>query len=203
MYAIRSYYEAIADKVQGRTEGLKPSQLKALSRLYGRRFPAEGGMTSEQARELAVLSFGLSRQIGLLIDRQGRVQMVVVGDASSILIPELGRVRASGGRLRGLRLLHTHLGPDGLSQEDLMDMVFLRLDAVQVLTIAQDGMPARTQHAHLLPKGGEKPYLVSELVRWDRDDTDFAAQAQALEDELARGEDARAVGKEGRRNNFV
>lgn len=79
-----------------------------------------------------------------------------------------------------------------------MDMVFLRLDAVQVLTIGQDGMPARTQHAHLLPKGGERPYAVSELIRWDRDDTDFAAQAQALEDELARGEDSRAVGTEGR-----
>ncbi len=161
-------------------------------------------MTPEQARELAVLSSGLSRQIGLLIDRQGRVQMVVVGDASSILLPELGRVRASGGRLRGLRLLHTHLTPDGLSQEDLMDMVFLRLDAVQVLTVGPDGGPGRSQHAHLLPRadGGDgeerKPYAVSDLVRWDRDDTDFAAQAQALEDELARGEAGRDVGREGR-----
>ena len=65
--------------------------------------------------------------------------MVIVGEPGSILIPELPRARSGAERLRGLRLLHTHLSPDGLSQEDLMDMLFLRLDAVAVLTVSPSG----------------------------------------------------------------
>ena len=74
-------------------QGLKPSQLNALNRLFNRRFPAEDVYTIEQARELALLSRALGRQVGLLIDRKGRVQMVLVGEAGSILIPELPRGR--------------------------------------------------------------------------------------------------------------
>ena len=76
--------------------------------------------TLEQARELALLSRAVGRQIGLLINRRGRVEMVIVGEPGSLLIPELPRSRVGADRLRGLRLLHTHLTPDLLSQEDLM-----------------------------------------------------------------------------------
>ena len=92
--------------------------MKALTRLGQRRYPVQGGYTTEQARELALLSRALGRQVGLVIDRQGKVDMVIVGDPASILIPELPRGRGAAGRLRGIRLMHTHLSPDGLSQED-------------------------------------------------------------------------------------
>lgn len=95
-------------RIEGNTQGLKPSQIKALSRLLTRRYPQRGGYTTEQARELAALSRSTGRQIGLLINRQGRPAMVLVGDTSSILIPELARSREGAGRLRGLRFLHTH-----------------------------------------------------------------------------------------------
>ena len=90
--------------------------MKALTRLGQRRYPVQGGYTTEQARELALLSRALGRQVGLVIDRQGKVDMVIVGDPASILIPELPRGRGAAGRLRGIRLMHTHLSPDGLSQ---------------------------------------------------------------------------------------
>ncbi|NMC49556.1 MAG: GTPase HflX, partial [Desulfovibrio sp.] len=67
----------MASKVQGNITGLKPSQIRAVERLYARRYPALGGYTVEQARELAVLSAGIGRQIGLLIDRKGRPAMVI------------------------------------------------------------------------------------------------------------------------------
>ena len=89
--------------MEGNTAGLKPSELKALNRLGQRRYAPQGGYSPEQARELAALSRLLSRQIGLALDRQGRVSMVIVGDASSILIPELPHVRTGAGRLRGRR----------------------------------------------------------------------------------------------------
>ena len=174
-------------------QGLKPSQLNALNRLFNRRFPAEDVYTIEQARELALLSRALGRQVGLLIDRKGRVQMVLVGEAGSILIPELPRGRTGQARLRGLRLLHTHLSPDGISQEDLMDMLFLRLDAVIALNVNPTGDPVQWQAAHLLPSGAAgKPYHLDAPQPWDRTAAQFTATAEALEEELARrGEDAR------------
>lgn len=184
----------MAARVEGHTAGLKPSEMKALTRLGQRRYSPVGGYSTEQARELAALSRLLSRQIGLVIDRQGRVEMVIVGDAASILIPELPRARTGAGRLRGLRLLHTHLTPEGLSHEDLMDLLFLRLDGIAVLTVDEFGAPQRFQNAHLLPAGlaegaegsTEDACRVEEAIPWDRVETDFAAEAEALEEEWSR-----------------
>lgn len=174
-------------------QGLKPSQLAALTRLFNRRFPAAEVYTVDQARELSLLSRALGRQVGLLIDRKGRVQMVIVGEAGSIMIPELPRGRSGQERLRGLRLLHTHLNPGGISQEDLMDMLFLRLDAVVALTVNPVGEPVQWQAAHLLPTpSGGQPYHLDNPQPWDHTESQFVATAEALEEELARkAEDAR------------
>lgn len=174
-------------------QGLKPSQLAALTRLFNRRFPAEEVYTVDQARELSLLSRAVGRQLGLLIDRKGRVQMVIVGEAGSIMIPELPRGRSGQERLRGLRLLHTHLSPGGISQEDLMDMLFLRLDAVVALTVNPVGEPVQWQAAHLLPNpSGGQPYHLDTPQPWDHTESQFVATAEALEEELARkAEDAR------------
>ena len=186
--------------MEGNTAGLKPSELKALNRLGQRRYAPQGGYSPEQARELAALSRLLSRQIGLALDRQGRVSMVIVGDASSILIPELPHVRTGAGRLRGLRLLHTHLGPDGLSHEDLMDLLFLRLDSVSVLTVDEWGMPGMFQNAHLMPPAPgqeDSGYAVGDMLSWDRVDIDFTRQAETLEEEFGRVlDDAVSTGEE-------
>jgi len=154
--------------------------------LFTRQFPADGNYTTEQARELAEITADTGRQLGLIIDRQGRVSMVLVGDNRAIYIPELPRARMASGRLRGLRLLHTHLGEDSLSQEDLMDMVFLRLDSVTVLSVV-GGFPRTAQTAHLLPPNSEnKSYEVYPTVGWDRMDLDLGSVVEALEDEFSR-----------------
>ena len=189
----------MAVKTTGNLSGLKPSQLKALHRLGQRRYPNQGGYSLEQARELAALSRSLGRQIGLLIDRQGRPFLILVGDAGGIYIPELPRAKSSGQRLRGLRLLHTHLEdhPDFclegvgernlLSPEDLMDLLFLRLDSLSVLTVGPMGEPLLFQQAHLLPPNpAGRPSIPHPPRPWERVDTDFAAQTLALEEELSR-----------------
>ncbi|HJD96372.1 GTPase HflX [Mailhella massiliensis] len=142
----------------------------------------------------------MSRQIGLALDRQGRVSMVIVGDASSILIPELPHARTGAGRLRGLRLLHTHLGSEGLSHEDLMDLLFLRLDSVSVLTVDEWGQPGMCQSAHLMPPAPgqeDSGYAVGDMLSWDRVDIDFTRQAEMLEEEFGRVlDDAVSTGEE-------
>ena len=209
-------------KPEGNLQGLKPSQLTALNRLFNRRFPAADVYTVDQARELALLSRSLGRQIGLLIDRKGRVRMVIVGTPSGILIPELPRGRGAQGageeaapeqeqrlrphrpghpstraavrtapasRLRGLRLLHTHLTPEGLTEEDLMDLLFLRLDAIIALSVNPEGEPVRWQAATLAPEGpaapGTAPCQVDEPRPWDRTAADFAARAADIEAALS------------------
>ncbi|MBF0480215.1 MAG: GTPase HflX [Desulfovibrionaceae bacterium] len=189
----------MSNTISGNTEGLKPSQTKSLERLYNRRFPSQGGYLTEQARELALITADTGRQIGLLIDRRGRPQMVIAGTPQSVLIPDLSRMRAGAGRLRGLRLLHTKLGGEGLNQEDLTDLIFLRLDSVSVLAVTADGRPATLQAAHLLPRGaGSQPYEVYPLTAWDRVSLDYVALTAAIEEELARTGESLAPGEKGR-----
>ena len=103
------------------------------------------------ARSLCLLSSELNRQLGLLVHRSGQVETIIVGNYSQIMIPQLGHIRASGGRLRGLRLIHTHLAGEDISDEDLMDLLFLRLDLISVIKVEQDGLPEKMYSAHLLP----------------------------------------------------
>jgi GTP-binding protein HflX len=82
--------------------------------------------------------------------------------------------------------LHTHLKDEPLSQEDLMDMLFLRLDSMAALTVDNDGEPGKVWLAHLMPANPERePYSVQGPLSWDKVDVDFALQAQALENEMA------------------
>ncbi len=158
-----------------------------MTRLSTRRLPQQEAFSNEQARELAALSRSIGRQVGLMVNRRGRVEMLIVGEADSLLIPHLSRARSGASRLRGLRLLHTHLTPQMLSQEDLMDMLFLRLDAICVLSVSPYGEPVQWQYAHLLPPNPENtPYMVHDAAPWDRAQVDMTAMAEALEEELGR-----------------
>jgi GTP-binding protein HflX len=136
---------------------------------------------------LCAIAFGIGRQVGLLIDRKGRPAMILVGSQKGILIPELDRARLGAARLRGVRLLHVHLAGEGISEEDLTDMLFLRLDSVTALTMDNLAQPVTAHIAHLLPPGaGDAPYDVLPPRPYDRVDEDLNALATALEEELAR-----------------
>jgi GTP-binding protein HflX len=94
-----------------------------------------------------------NRQIGLIVDRLGVVDKVIVGDAHQLFIPELGRERAGAGRFRGVRLVHTHLRNEALTRDDLTDLTLLRFDTVVVLQAQPDGLPGPVEYAYLLPPG--------------------------------------------------
>ena len=55
-----------------------------MERLYRRKVPPADLLTPELARQLAEISAELRRQIGVLVDRQGAVAYVIVGDAKAI-----------------------------------------------------------------------------------------------------------------------
>ncbi|MFZ3066084.1 MAG: GTPase HflX, partial [Nitrospirota bacterium] len=66
-------------------------------------------ITPELARYLTELSLETGRQIGILADRKGVIQFVIIGYEKELLIPDLSDFRLGRKRLRGVRLIHTHL----------------------------------------------------------------------------------------------
>jgi GTP-binding protein HflX len=170
----------------GSTLGLKANQIKRLENLYRRRVPIEFLITPELTRDLARLSFEIRRQVGLLINRKGRVAFVIVGDPHGIVIPDLGDYRLAPGRLRGLRCIHTHLGRETLTRDDLTDLALLRLDMMAAVNIGDDGLPLDVHAGHVLPGGSEKePYRILDPLPPHQLDIGCLDLIQALEAELA------------------
>ena len=174
-------------KTYGNTAGLKANQLKRLANFYRRRIPPEFLLTLELAREICRLSREIRRQIGILVNRRGKVCFVIVGDNKKIVIPDTGEYRADPGRLKGLRCIHTHLTPETLSEDDLTDLALLRLDMMAVISSNPEGLPQKIHVAHIMPKKSRKnPYQLLTPLNPGNLNIDCLALIQALEDELAR-----------------
>lgn len=141
----------------------------------------------ELARSLCELSFELNRQIGLLVHRSGKIENVIVGDHAGLLIPQLSQIRTAGGRLRGLRLVHTHPGGEDITDDDLMDLLFLRLDLLSVIKVTPEGLPEKMYSVHLLPVAEEeRNWRFLEPVHPAQQETSFAELIEALEREFGR-----------------
>lgn len=67
------------------------------------------------------------------MSRSGNIEYVVVGDEKSILLPDLRDFPLGKRRLRGLRLIHTHLKGEQLNDDDQNDLLLLRLDMIAAL----------------------------------------------------------------------
>ena len=167
----------------GNISGLKASEIKALERLYRRRVAPTEVVSSELAVQIGTLAAELHRQVGVLIDRRGAIQHVVVGDASKIVLPDLGRFRGGASRLRGVRLVHTHLRGEPLTRDDLTDLGLLRLDAVAAITVDASGHPGKLYIAHARPDA-EPLELPVEPATAPR--TNFVDLIQQVEAQFAR-----------------
>jgi GTP-binding protein HflX len=151
-------------------------------------------VSQEIARNLTELSREIRRQIGILVDRRGKIARVIVGDAKSVFIPDLERdYPAAGSRLRGLRLIHTHLNGEPLTEDDLTDLALLKLDMVIAVNINSDGLPANAHAAHLLPANPQgRTWQLLDPQPPARLNTDFSALVGSIEEEIARGRPERS-----------
>src|SRR5215467_10659541 len=143
--------EESAIGIEGNLQGLKPSQINRLEKLFQRRIHPREIVTQEFARHLTEISREINRQVGVLVNRGGYVEYVVVGNARAIVLPDLKRTRMSVERFRGLRCLHTHLSGEELSQDDLTDLALLRLDLMAAIEVRPDGLPGLVRAAYMLP----------------------------------------------------
>jgi GTP-binding protein HflX len=148
--------------------------------------PAEV-VSAELGGFLCSISREIERQVGVLISRRGEIEHVFVGDASRIMVPEVGRLRAGRGRFRGLRLVHTHLRNEPLSRDDLVDLALLRLDLVAAIGVTRDGRPSDLHLAHLFPPvEGKPPWTVLPAQPFHRAEIDVDELLRALEEEFDR-----------------
>jgi len=186
-------------QLHGNLTGLSASDKQLLERIYRRRVAPSEVVSEELGAFLGQCSTTVKRQVGVLIDRGGVVTHVIVGDHQKLFLPDLGRARAGRGRLRGLRLVHTHLHDEPLSRDDLLDLAKLRLDMVAAIGIGRDGRAARLYLAHLLPPNA-RGELWRELppVPLHRQEILCDELIPALEDEYQRAAQAAAVVDDGR-----
>jgi GTP-binding protein HflX len=186
-------------QLTGNLQGLSPADKAQLERIWRRRVSPSQLVSPELATFLCECSASTGRQVGVLLDRRGLVEHVIVGDHQKLFLPELGPRRAGVARFRGVRLVHTHLRGEPLSHDDLMDLAKLRLDAVAAIQMRPDGQLGPITVAHLLPANPAAeqwrvlpPVSAHELQRGRAGD--FAQFIQSLEEEFQRkAEEARVV----------
>ncbi|WP_395808719.1 GTPase HflX [Archangium minus] len=181
-------------EIYGNTLGLKASEQSRLRNTYRRRVSPHEIVSPELARHLTELSRETNRQVGVLLNRKGEIEYVVVGNAHKLELPDIGRARAGQVRLRGLRLVHTHLKSEPLTKDDLTDLALLRLDMVAAVGVGETGLPGVLHYAHLVPENGTGEFWsVSTLPDVHDGQPDVLDTLEALEEELNRKAAARTV----------
>ena len=145
------------------------------------------------------MSSEINRQIGILIDRKGKIDFVIVGSHSEIVIPDLSDYRIGIGRLRGLRCLHTHLNNEPLTKDDLTDLAMLRLDLMSAIEVGEDGLPGRIYTAHLLSENPEgKMWELLPPAYLSHFQLDALSTIGMVEDEMYRSQRVRTIKEKDR-----
>lgn len=171
-------------QLYGNLSGLRNTLIKQIETLYNYTTRPESIIDTDAAMHLVEMSHSIRRQIGILINRNGKVIYVLVGEPHRIMIPVTDGYMALPGRLKGLRLVHTHLKDEPLTRDDLTDLALLRLDYITAVCITPDGKPGPVYSGHILPDEGSAPYQVSEPSTIKGLDISCRDRILALETEL-------------------
>ena len=182
--------------IYGHIQGLKPSQLKQLQRLYHQRLPGDCLTTPEFAQRLAAISTEINQSICAYFNRRGHVIRVGVGDPRQTQIPPLELPRYGAERLCGIRCITTQLKAEPPSKGVLTAMALQRLDALVVIILSGEGFQRRgggaagyikeTYLGHLSPHP-EAQWTVSPALSLERlTQQDFLALTEGLEEEFRR-----------------
>ncbi len=119
-----------------------------------------------------------------MVSRSGNITHVIVGDARGIFIPSLEDHPLGRKALRGLRLVHTHMREEPLTQDDLTDLAILRLDLIAAIGV-RDGLPGNIYLAHLMPDEQE-PIEILQSENFHTFEFNFLPFIASLEEEMER-----------------
>lgn len=174
-------------KLSGNTTGLKSTQIQRIENLYTYRIPPEAVITAQVIESLSELSFEIRRQIGLLVNRSGKIISVVIGDHKGIMLPDTSDYRTPPGRLKGLRYIHTHIKDEDLTRDDLTDLTLLRLDLIAAITISATGQAHQIHLANIFPsQSAELPYQIHPPIDPNKLDINCLQLIESIETELSK-----------------
>ncbi len=126
-------------EIHGNTEGVRQTELTKLQAFYMAELDADTFMTEELVTALASASAKLNRELALYVSRSGEILDVVIGDSSTVSLPEY-RLRRNQNTLSRVRVIHTHPSASAqLSELDLTALTSLRLDAICAVGVTQSG----------------------------------------------------------------
>lgn len=184
------------ETIYGNLQGLKPSQLKQLQRLYHQRLPGDRLTTAEFAQRLAEIGTEINQPLCSYINRRGHVIRVGVGTPRQTQIPPLELPRYGAERLCGIRCIATQLKSHPPREDTLTAMAIQRLDALVVLTLTGGGFTRRgggatgyvkeAYLAHLVPHKEATWTLSPPLSLDELGDRDFLDLVSGLEEEFRR-----------------
>jgi GTP-binding protein HflX len=144
--------------VSGNTKGLAPSEIRAVAKLFQRSVSPDEIVSLDLAREMCFLGEQLRRRVGVLLNRQGRIEEVILGTKDILFLPDLGRYRLGRARLRNLRLVFTDLTNDqnkvSIPYDIYTDLERLRFDAVVGIRNARNR--TAMSYAYLIPANGSE-----------------------------------------------
>jgi len=126
----------------------------------------------------------LRRQIGILVNRAGIIEYVIVGDEKGIVIPPLNDYPLGKRTLRGIRLIHTHLKHELLTEDDITDLLLLRLDLVAALLFTPGKQQISVQIASLSGIDAPERTNIEPVTSLDQVDLDCSHFIPELEADL-------------------
>ncbi len=159
--------------------------------------PPDMPANAELLRAMGELSLESNKLVSVLVDRRGRVITVSVGDASDTPLPPVHGEAET--RLYGLRLIHSHLKPGGLSSGDLSKLFLNRLDAVVAVDVGHNARGdvelGEAHFAMIAPPTSEVEDWIIEpaMSMRELESIDMLERIRALEEELSRASSVREV----------
>ena len=114
------------------------------------------------------------------------VEYVIVGDEKGLVIPDLQDYPLGRRPLRGLRLIHTHLRGEQISEDDITDLSLLRLDLLAALLITPGKEQVHAQLAWLSTAHSGPPAVIDPVTPLERINLDCAHFIPELEADLER-----------------
>jgi GTP-binding protein HflX len=179
----------VAEELFGNTRGLSTADKRAIQKLFERSVDAQEIVSLDLAREMVALAEKVRRRLGVLINRQGRIEAVMVGTKEILYLPDLGRYRLSRSRLRNLRFIFTdlskHHSEAHIPYDIFADLERLRFDMVVSLRDAPNRISM--SYAYLVPEKGldtahSQTQTIKDLGAYKGD---FLEQIDAIEQSLA------------------
>ena len=193
------YKRSINLSLKGATFGIEEKEKTALQSLYYNSLP-EGIIGSEEIliprkigqnefasekllADLVNVSNAIKKETGILINRDGEIEAVVVGDEMQILYPPPSAKKLGKRKLSGLRFIHTQFGKGGISESgDLYDLQTNRFDMMAVVTIDANGIAGNIGTASLT--GDEnRPFAVHDPITLSEANKIYSEFAESVKDE--------------------